>query len=364
MTLRVPVDVTTTTLRDWGRKVANAINSLANAPAGGGSGTTDEALTFDNSGAGAASGATFDGSTPVTVSRNTLGAAATSHTHAQADVTGLTTADSPQFAGVNIGHASDTTLTRVSAGVAAIEGNTIATLAGGTFTGDISVPDEAYDATNWNGSTEVPTKNAIRDKIEALGSVAQTERTRVKPLVANFTLENAGTAVAADSTYGITIIAPSAASNIRFLRSNTAPPATPYSIIVRAQPLFYGSGATTTPTAVILRNSGTGRIFLFNTHGGAGSNPGVTVSKYTAYGTFSANLLAPTPTGWMASLPWFKVTNDGTNLTFYLSPDGEAWDQVATETLATFISSVDQIGVGVQVISGRAAGIFQSYEVV
>lgn len=32
--------------------------------------------------------------------------------------------------------------------------------------GDATVADEAYDATNWNGSLEVPTKNAIRDKIE------------------------------------------------------------------------------------------------------------------------------------------------------------------------------------------------------
>ncbi len=44
------------------------------------------------------------------------------------------------------------------------------TAAGGTFTGDIIVPDEAYDATNWNGSLEAPTKNAVRDKIETLGS--------------------------------------------------------------------------------------------------------------------------------------------------------------------------------------------------
>lgn len=40
--------------------------------------------------------------------------------------------------------------------------------AGGTFTGDIVVPDEAYDATAWDGSLEAPTKNAIRDKIEAI----------------------------------------------------------------------------------------------------------------------------------------------------------------------------------------------------
>jgi len=37
-----------------------------------------------------------------------------------------------------------------------------------TFTWDIIVPDEAYDATTWNGSLEVPTKNAIRDKIESM----------------------------------------------------------------------------------------------------------------------------------------------------------------------------------------------------
>jgi hypothetical protein len=43
-----------------------------------------------------------------------------------------------------------------------------ASLSGATFSGDINVPDEAYDATTWNGSTEAPTKNAIRDKIESL----------------------------------------------------------------------------------------------------------------------------------------------------------------------------------------------------
>lgn len=45
--------------------------------------------------------------------------------------------------------------------------NFISTL-GGTMTGDLIVPDDAYDATSWNGNNEVPTKNAIRDKIESL----------------------------------------------------------------------------------------------------------------------------------------------------------------------------------------------------
>lgn len=38
------------------------------------------------------------------------------------------------------------------------------TVAGGT----LAVPDDAYDASTWNGSTDVPTKNAVRDKIESI----------------------------------------------------------------------------------------------------------------------------------------------------------------------------------------------------
>jgi len=43
------------------------------------------------------------------------------------------------------------------------------TIAGAkTFSSDITVPDEAYNATTWDGSLEAPTKNALRDKIEQL----------------------------------------------------------------------------------------------------------------------------------------------------------------------------------------------------
>ncbi len=61
------------------------------------------------------------------------------------DSLGLDTDDSPQFAGINIGHASDTTLARVSAGVVSIEGSNILTaatglaLTGGSLSGNVSV---------------------------------------------------------------------------------------------------------------------------------------------------------------------------------------------------------------------------------
>lgn len=55
---------------------------------------------------------------------DTLYAAAV-HSHVQADVTGLTIASSPEFTAVNVGHATDTTLSRVSAGVLAVEGTNL-----------------------------------------------------------------------------------------------------------------------------------------------------------------------------------------------------------------------------------------------
>lgn len=44
-------------------------------------------------------------------------------------------------------------------------------LTGGTLTGDVVVPAEAYGA-GWNGSNEAPTKNDVYDKIEAIAGGA------------------------------------------------------------------------------------------------------------------------------------------------------------------------------------------------
>ena len=51
-----------------------------------------------------------------------------------------------------------------------IVGSTSDNGARGQFNGDVTVADEAYDATAWNGSLEVPTKNAVRDKLETMVS--------------------------------------------------------------------------------------------------------------------------------------------------------------------------------------------------
>lgn len=62
-----------------------------------------------------------------------------------------------------------------------------ADLTGATFTGPIIVPTDVYDATGWNGSNQVPTKDALRDKIESMifaaGGVPPGSRLLAAPTV-------------------------------------------------------------------------------------------------------------------------------------------------------------------------------------
>jgi len=52
---------------------------------------------------------------------------------------GVGTGDSPQFTGIELGHASDTTITRASAGIIAVEGTNVM-LVGDAHWGGIGHP--------------------------------------------------------------------------------------------------------------------------------------------------------------------------------------------------------------------------------
>lgn len=364
---------------------------------------------------------------------------------------GLSSADSPQFTALNLGHASDTTISRVSAGVAAIEGVNIVTTAGAvTFAADISVPDEAYDATAWNGSLEVPTKNAVRDKIETLvggtptelddltdvnaptpsngdvltwdstpgewvssapaggGSGVDVEDEGVSeaagattlnftgagvtatdmgggvvdvdipggggggspfevsptvPVASGFTLQNAGTASMADSTFGIVITAPSATDNIRFVRLNGAPPATPFAMTGRFAQISGRHGAAF-KYALIARNNTSGRIIIFGEWDGIN----YLIQRHTSYTSGGSNAAGPQPAYPFSRDIWLQMEFDGTNIICKHSPDGETFFTVHTEPLAAHINAaggtVDEIGWGVrQASSGfEVKSICQSFE--
>ena len=92
-------------------------------------------------------------------------------------------------------------------------------LTGGIMTGPLNVPDEIYSSA-WNGKTEVPTKNALWDKIETMGGTwgnitgniyAQTDLMNQLALKANLSGGNVftgdqtvgGNVAVADHLYGL-----------------------------------------------------------------------------------------------------------------------------------------------------------------
>ena len=78
------------------------------------------------------------------------------------DINAMQTDDSPQFAGVNIGNASDTTLTRASAGVLAVEGNSVLMASGGGIvSGSGQVLLQSADKTGFTGAASITTLGTV-----------------------------------------------------------------------------------------------------------------------------------------------------------------------------------------------------------
>lgn len=74
---------------------------------------------------------------------------------------------------IELGHASDTTLTRVSAGVVAVEGNTLATLASPAFTGTPTAPS----ASAYTNTTQIATTAQVYSTATSVPENAQTGTT-------------------------------------------------------------------------------------------------------------------------------------------------------------------------------------------
>lgn len=119
-----------------------------------------------------------------------------------------------------------------------------------------------------------------------------------------------------------------------------AAPATPYDLVCRLQ-----VGMDTTGQAGIsLRNSTSGKIVTLGHYmPGSGGEGGIINQNWTNPTTFNSNIYV---LPWAPPLAkWLRIHNDGTTLTFYVSYTGAEWVQLSSETLASFISSADKVGI-------------------
>jgi hypothetical protein len=172
--------VTTAKINDSAVTLAKIANAAANSKLVGsgaagsgapyteitiGSGLTMTGTTLSSSGGGLAAANNLSDVASASTSRTNLG---------------VGTGDSPQFTGINLGHASDTTLTRTGAGDIAVEGNALYR-AGGT---DVPVTD---------GGTGASSASSARTNL-GLGTIAVEDEATAAQIQA----ATASKAVAAD----------------------------------------------------------------------------------------------------------------------------------------------------------------------
>lgn len=128
-----------------------------------------------------------------------------------------------------------------------------------TFSSDVTVPDEVYGA-GWNGSLEVPTKNAVYDKIQTLAApglivIKKDDGTETTYVPASDTDLARGTslvtAVGAMAATDTLILGPGTYQ----ITSSLTPPANS-SIVGLGNPTIYAPGLAANTVAVTLTSSG------------------------------------------------------------------------------------------------------------
>ena len=222
------------------------------APPGGGGGTTTNSITFNNGGSGAASGTSFNGSSAVTISHNTIGA--------QPLANNLTS-----LAGLT--YASGTPFVKMSAaGTFSLDTNTY--LTGNqtiTLSGDVSGSGATLISTTIGNNAvtlakfqQISTSSFLGRVTAGTGNVEVLTGTQATTLIDVFTTSLKGLAPA------------SGGGTTNFLRADgtwAAPPG--------------GGGGGTTTFAVTFNNSGTGAA--------SGTTFDGSVARTISYNTLGAN---------------------------------------------------------------------------
>ncbi|MES5483579.1 hypothetical protein QMZ05_12545 [Bradyrhizobium sp. INPA03-11B] len=144
-----------------------------------------------------------------------------------------------------------------------------------------------------------------------------------------------------------------------------APASTPWTITVAVAGVSNCAKGGVWFYPIVLRNSGTDKAVAFTW----GSQPAnlnqvaiAQVSHFTNVSTGQSAtqelLTATADMGFPFSdyFAWFRIRNDGTNLVFSVSQEGVLFlDLPYSETLASFIGAVDQVGFGVERLNNPAA---------
>ncbi len=197
--------------------------------------------------------------------------------------------------------------------------------------------------------------------ISATGG-SNIEAGRTLPKVAQFTWNNQGAAVATDGTASLIFNPVNATSNVESLEQSA--PLGPWDVYMRFEvPVFQ---ATNNQAGLWFRNSSNGRMIFFGYYNSGPGWPAQPIAQRWTNNTTWYQTLIGFPAAAAAWTPWIRVSNDGTTLTFYVSPDGYDWIPVpgGSEPLSTFLTAaggvLDKVGIGVYA-QGQSIMLIQSF---
>lgn len=159
---------------------------------------------------------------------------------------------------------------------------------------------------------------------------------------------NQGTSTVSDGT-GAMILKPQVDGFVH--GREKAAPSAPYDLYMKVNFDFLSSQAATTgivgAAGILMRDNSDSEILTWCVYyeriaGDEQNTYGLIAQRWTNATTFSATpLLRFNGRPW----PWIRVNVTSTTVTFYASPDGKNWIQAGTETISTFIDTIDRIGV-------------------
>ncbi len=164
-----------------------------------------------------------------------------------------------------------------------------------------------------------------------------------KPSDTGFSWLNQGTSTLTDNKNGLYLLGPGSGNALNLTGRVKTAPATPYTVTVNLQ----GSAVRKNGKmfGLLFRQAGAGSgqnrlccFFCANT---------VVDTSRPGWGLFVADLATPTTAAFGTfylsslniddSLQWFRMTDNGTNLLFYVSIDGQNWELLATVARAGYM---------------------------
>jgi len=168
--------------------------------------------------------------------------------------------------------------------------------------------------------------------------------------VAHWTSVNMVGATGADTPYGVLIQTPVELEHIRGL---TRPvPGTPYTVTA-AFLMRLGCCVNTSSGGMLLYSTVSGKCIVFRVtlHTGV---PGFSITTYSDVNTGVANVLIqdPYPNLEIMMPPvWMRITDSGTTRGYWMSADGQTWEQVYSEATNTYVTPT---GIGFFANSGNS----------